>query len=169
MSKGKNKQYGLPPIIKKGLDILFVDINPHIKSIQNGHYFSSQPNHPFWKQLHLAGLTDTQIDDTELLDYNYGITDIVERAIRSSDGVPQYEFFKGCGTLRARIKKHKPKVVCFIGKRVFQEFFGVPAREYGWQDINMGSSRVFVMVFPIATPISLDERLKILQRLKKEI
>lgn len=158
----------LNPIIKKNLKILFIGLNPHPKSCENGVYFSS--NRSFWIQLFEAGITPEQIikkdfkagDDRKLLKYNFGITDLVHRATK--------RFQKGLWNKKERIRLNKeiefakPKVVCFLGKESYQIYFGKKCSKYGQQQNFMGY-KIFVAMFPTGRGFK-HEKLKLLKELK---
>jgi mismatch-specific thymine-DNA glycosylase len=45
----------LPDILRPGLDLIFVGINPSVYSAQHGHYFA-RPSNRFWTLLSASGL-----------------------------------------------------------------------------------------------------------------
>lgn len=112
----------LPTYIKPGLDIVFCGINPGRISALKGYHFAN-PANLFWKGLYMGGITPYQFkpEETEkLLDYGYGITDIVGRATRSSSDLKKEDFVEGAAELRKLIRKYKPKCLCFIGITAFR-------------------------------------------------
>lgn len=111
-------------IMKKDLEILFVGFNPSIRSSETGHHFAN-PNNRFWKILFEAGITPVQFaaeEDHKLLDYNLGITNIVARPTKSADEISKEEYLEGKEILFRKITKYGPKMVCYVGKGVYQEF-----------------------------------------------
>ena len=112
----------LPTYIKPGLDIVFCGINPGRISALKGYHFAN-PANLFWKGLYLGGITPYQFKPEEtakLLDYGYGITDIVGRATRSSSDLKKDEFIEGAEELRKLMIQYKPKCLCFIGITAFR-------------------------------------------------
>ena len=74
----------LPPLrdrIRPGVQVLFVGINPGVRSALTGHHFAGFSNR-FWKLLYESKLVPEPIsyeDDDRLPDWGYGITNIVPR------------------------------------------------------------------------------------------
>ena len=61
--------------------MLFVGINPGVRSSLTGHHFAGFSNR-FWKLLHESGLVPERIgyeDDGRLPEWGYGITNVVPR------------------------------------------------------------------------------------------
>lgn len=122
--------------IKENLKILFVGFNPSIRSSETGHHFAN-PNNRFWRILHDAGLTPRKFDaaeDAKLLDLGMGITNIVARPTKAADEITKEEYKEGKEILRNKIELLKPRVVCFVGKGVFQEFSGMKNVPWGRQE-----------------------------------
>jgi double-stranded uracil-DNA glycosylase len=122
--------------IKENLKILFVGFNPSIRSSETGHHFAN-PNNRFWRILHDAGLTPRKFDaaeDAKLLDLGMGITNIVARPTKAADEITKEEYKEGKEILRNKIKLLKPRVVCFVGKGVYQEFSGMKNVPWGRQE-----------------------------------
>ena len=77
---------GLPDYLAPGLSILFVGINPGLRSSEVGHHYAGHSNR-FWKLLFDAGLVPDRMtcqDDWRLLDYGYGLTNLIANAIKFS-------------------------------------------------------------------------------------
>src|SRR5688572_10394931 len=74
----------LPPLrdrIRPGVRVLFVGINPGVRSALTGHHFAGFSNR-FWKLLYDARLVPepvTCVDDERLPEWGYGITNVVPR------------------------------------------------------------------------------------------
>jgi TDG/mug DNA glycosylase family protein len=67
--------------ISAGVRVLFVGINPGVRSALTGHHFAGFSNR-FWKLLHESGLVPEPIsyeDDDRLPEWGYGMTNIVPR------------------------------------------------------------------------------------------
>src|SRR5258707_12774558 len=80
--------------IRPGLRVLFVGINPGVRSALIGHHFAGYSNR-FWKLLHEAGLTPVLLraeDDTRLLEWDYGITNLVPRPTPGIDTLQPGEY-----------------------------------------------------------------------------
>ena len=121
--------------IKENLDVLFVGFNPSIRSSETGHHFAN-PTNRFWSILYKAGITDRKYAPTEdykLLDIGYGLTNIVTRPTRNAEEITQEEYDEGRQELKKKITLYKPKIVCFVGKGVYQQFSGMKQLPWGKQ------------------------------------
>ena len=145
----------LPPLrdrIRPGVRVLFVGINPGVRSALTGHHFAGFSNR-FWKLLYDSRLVPEPIsfeDDDRLPEWGYGITNIVPRPTPGIDTLERHEYVAGRVTLRRKILRHRPAVVALIGITVFRAMF--PERKdavaLGRQEERIGSSEVFVLPNP---------------------
>jgi TDG/mug DNA glycosylase family protein len=69
-----------------------------------------------------------------LLDLGYGFTNIVSRPTKGADDITKEEYIKGRKQLKRKIKKYKPKLVCFVGKGVYQEYRQLRKISWGLQE-----------------------------------
>lgn len=125
----------IPDHLKKGLKILFVGFNPSIRSGELGHHYAN-PNNRFWKILYEAGITPRKYEaaeDVKLLELGYGCTNIVARPTKAADEITRDEYKEGREILKGKIEEYKPKVVCFVGKGVYQEYSGIKSCPWGMQ------------------------------------
>ncbi|MCM3616570.1 mismatch-specific DNA-glycosylase [Sutcliffiella horikoshii] len=125
--------------ISDDLDILFVGFNPSIRSGQTGHHYAN-PNNRFWKILYEAGITPRKYAPTEdfkLVELNYGLTNIVSRPTIGAADITREEYEKGRVELREKIQSLQPKIVCFVGKGVYQEYSGIRKTGWGKQEKSM--------------------------------
>src|SRR5207253_4802752 len=77
----------VPDVIGRGLDVLFVGINPGLYSGAVGHHFA-RPGNRFWRTLAASGFTDrilSPFEERELLGARLGITNLVPRATARAD------------------------------------------------------------------------------------
>lgn len=114
----------IPDHIQKGLRILFIGFNPSIRSSETGHHYAN-PTNRFWTILYKAGLTDrkyTPKEDAALLEMGFGFTNIVARPTRNAQEITSIEYEKGRAALLDKIRFYKPKVACFVGKGVYQQY-----------------------------------------------
>ena len=132
--------------------MLFVGINPGIRSALTGHHFAGFSNR-FWKLLYDSGLVPERIsceDDGRLPEWGYGITNIVPRATPGIDTLTREEFMTGRVRLRRKIARYRPQVVVAVGVTVFRALF--PERRgsvvLGLQSERIGASAVFVLPNP---------------------
>jgi TDG/mug DNA glycosylase family protein len=139
--------------------LLFVGINPHPGSFSRGVPFSN--NKLFWYLLSEAGLIKERRD--ELRDdktlgqiyrekfnavYGLGFVNIIDRPTRDITEIEKHEELPGRKKILRIIKTEMPKIVCFIGKVAYERYTGLKQFSFGWQK-NMGTSKVFVMHFPL--------------------
>ena len=108
--------------IRPGVRILFVGINPGLRSAATGHHFAGYSNR-FWKLLHESGLVPepiTYLDDRRLPEWGYGITNIVPRATAGIDSLKPAEYRAGARVLLKKIRRHKPPIVALVGVTVWR-------------------------------------------------
>lgn len=120
----QNNEGFLPDIISDNLSILFVGYNPGTLSAATGHHYANKSNR-FWKLLYESGLTPYKLDpdeDSRLLEFGYGSTNIVSRTTKSAKDITTTEFKEGSIILKELIYRIKPKIVCFVGIGVYKAF-----------------------------------------------
>ena len=132
--------------------LLFVGINPGVRSALTGHHFAGFSNR-FWKLLHESKLVPEPItyeDDDRLSGWGYGITNIVARATPGIDTLNKEEYVEGRTRLRVKVRRYRPTVVAMVGVTVFRAMF--PERKgavaLGLQPERLGESAVFVLPNP---------------------
>ena len=138
--------------IYPGVRVLFVGINPGVRSALTGHHFAGFSNR-FWKLLYDSRLVPELIsyeDDDRLPEWGYGITNIVPRPTPGIDTLDRQEFVAGRVTLRRKIRRYRPAVVALVGVTVFRALF--PERKdavsLGLQPERIGESQLFVLPNP---------------------
>jgi TDG/mug DNA glycosylase family protein len=138
--------------IKPGVRILFVGINPGIRSAETGHHFAGYSNR-FWKLLFESRLVPERVtceDDDRLPSFGYGITNICARPTPGIDTLLPAEYLAGRAKLRRKILRYKPAVVAMVGVTVFRAMF--PQHKgpvtLGLQQEKIGGSAVFVLPNP---------------------
>src|SRR5215470_12243491 len=112
---------GLPDILAPHFSVLFCGLNPGMDAARTGHHFVGKGNR-FWRVIHLAGFTPTQIDpehDASVLSFGLGITAVVERPTVGATDVADEEFVAGGAELCRKIERCKPRTVAFLGKAAF--------------------------------------------------
>ena len=136
----------LPDYLRANLDLVIVGINPGIKSAATGHHYAGPGNH-FWPLLHEAGLVSeplTYADDARVLEWNIGLTNMVDRASPSISDLSLDELRRGAKALERKLLRCRPRVVCFNGKRIYEVFSGGPCA-FGRQPDRIGDAIVYVM------------------------
>jgi len=137
-----------------GMRVLFVGINPGVRSATIGHHFAGFSNR-FWKLLFEARLVPELLraeDDGRLVEFGYGITNLVPRPTPGIDTLRPAEYVEGLDALKQKVRRWKPAVVAFVGVTLFRSIFSVP----GGQTVALGlqrrerfeGARVFVLPNP---------------------
>ena len=138
--------------IRPGVRVLFVGINPGVRSARSGHHFAGFSNR-FWKLLFQSKLVPHQItfeDDDRLPEFGYGITNIVPRATPSISTLAPAEYVAGRLRLRRKVLRYQPAIIAMVGVTVFRAMF--PERKdavtLGRQPERIGDTEVFVLPNP---------------------
>ena len=90
--------------------MLFVGINPGVRSATTGHHFAGFSNR-FWRLLYESRLVPEPItfeDDDRLPEWGYGITNIVARATPGIDTIEPHEYVAGRMKLRRKVLRYRP-------------------------------------------------------------
>lgn len=134
----------LPDVITNGLTIVFCGSAVGTRSACVRAYYAG-PGNKFWRTLYRTGLTPRQLAPSEYIslpEYGLGLTDLAksksgaDRDIRSSDFC--------ISSLRKKVIRFSPKVLCFNGKHAAKMYFGRTTVAYGLQQQLIGETRVFV-------------------------
>jgi len=138
--------------IRPGVRVLFVGINPGVRSALTGHHFAGFSNR-FWKLLYDSRLVPeplTYVDDERLPEWGYGITNVVPRPTPGIDTLTPEEYVAGCAKLRRKIRRYRPEVVALVGVTVFRALFPNSRGPItlGLQREGIGKSDVFVLPNP---------------------
>jgi len=120
--------------IQPGVRILFVGINPGLRSAQMGHHFAG-PSNRFWKLLHESRLVTEPLtfkEDRRLPDWGLGLTNIVGRPSRGIDSLSPQEYRNGMAALTRKVRKYRPRIVALLGITIYRIMYGselsLPAR-----------------------------------------
>jgi TDG/mug DNA glycosylase family protein len=131
--------------------VLFVGINPGIRSAQTGHHFAGYSNR-FWKLLVDSKLVPEPIDwrdDVRLPEWGFGITNLVPRETRGIDTLSRDECLAGVDALRRKVRRFKPEIVAFVGVTLYRWIFGNKgAVKLGRQRDTFEGAEVFVLPNP---------------------
>lgn len=139
----------LPDLLRPGLDLVFIGINPGETSARRGHYYA-HPGNAFWRELSTCGLTQRQLtpeDDRGLLALGIGFTDVVKRVVTDSSEVSAQELAAAAPALRARITYATPRAVCFTSTRGLEALFPRmrAPRSWGRQPAEMHGAEVWLI------------------------
>src|SRR5471032_1500401 len=108
--------------LRPGVQVLFVGINPGMRSAQTGHHFAGFSNR-FWKQLFESRLVPERLaceDDDRLPEWGYGVTNIIARATPGIDTLRPDEYVGGRTRLIAKVRRYRPRVVALVGVTVLR-------------------------------------------------
>lgn len=114
----------IPDHLKEDLKVLFIGFNPSIRSGETGHHYAN-PTNRFWTIMHQSGLTERKYsaeEDHKLLDLGYGLTNISARPTKNAAEITKEEYEAGRKELNRKIRMYKPKIACFVGKGVYEQF-----------------------------------------------
>ncbi len=103
--------------------ILFVGINPGLRSGEVGHHFAGKGN-PFWRLLLASGLVGEPLGyETErrLLDHGLALTNLCHRVTRTADELRPDELARGRRTLERKLARLRPAVVALLGVTLYRQ------------------------------------------------
>ena len=142
---------GLSDVLTPRPRVLFVGINPSLRSAQVGHHFAG-PGNPFWRLLYASRIVPealTHLDDRRLMDYGLALTNLCARATRSASELERAEILRGRSILLRKIARLQPAVVAFVGATIYRYF--CPDRTAGGvgpKTETIHAARVFVLPNP---------------------
>jgi TDG/mug DNA glycosylase family protein len=131
--------------------VLFVGINPGMRSEEIGHHFAGYSNR-FWKLLHESGIVPEPIaarDDVRLPEWRLGITNLVPRATPGIDTLARAEYVDGLQVLRRKVRRWRPEWVAFVGVSLYRFVFGNKAAvTFGPQRETFEGAKLVVLPNP---------------------
>jgi TDG/mug DNA glycosylase family protein len=146
----------LPDLIAEGVRLLFVGINPGLRSVAVQGHFAPRGNR-FYPALLRAGITDHLIDASAglsaadrayLLGRGVGITSLVARATARADQLGPAELVAGVRTLAERVQQFRPRVVAILGVTAYRTAFDAPRAGPGRQPAGLAGAEVWVVPNP---------------------
>jgi double-stranded uracil-DNA glycosylase len=154
----------LPNLLLPGLDVVFVNLNPAVYSVERGHYFARKSN-KFWpcisaSKLTLKMRTALGVDrlgpehDVLFPKFGIGFTDLVERPTPRASDVSAAEFVAGAELLLKKLERYQPRIACFqgiTGYRYVHASFATASDqppELGLQAAHVGRTRFFLVPNP---------------------
>lgn len=153
----------LPDLLRSGLDVVFVGINPSLYSVAQGHYFARRSNR-FWPCFSRSVLSEAARralavawlepqHDRALLEHGFGFTDVAKRASVRASELSHSELAAGVAHLVAKLEHHRPRVACFHGITGYRHVATAldptaapPA--LGVQKLRIGTSHCFLVPSP---------------------
>lgn len=125
-------------ILQPDLDIVFCGINPGQRSSTAGHHFA-HPTNKFWRALHLSGLTNRlhppSEDQTLPALYNYGLTNLCDRPTAEQSELSTLELRLSVLQLSRKIQRERPRIVCFVGKKIWDIYESVAGKTARTADV----------------------------------
>jgi TDG/mug DNA glycosylase family protein len=159
----------LPDVIASGLRVLFCGINPGLYTAAVGHHFA-RPGNRFWPALHQSGFTHrllSPFEERELLKLGLGITNVVPHATVSAADLTDEDFKKGGRTLKANVKRYRPRIVAVLGVGAYRAAFAQPKASLGRQDERVGDAVLWVL--PNPSGLNANYQLKDIVTLLREL
>jgi len=141
--RARQRSGRLPDDIRPGARVLFVGINPGLRSAALGHHFAGASNR-FWKLLHESGLLPmpmTYAEDGRLPEWGYGITNLVARPTRGIDALGSAEYETGRRRLLATLERVRPQVVALLGITIYRSIFATGAGRARRREVRLGLQR----------------------------
>lgn len=149
----RSESLGLPDYLPKAATVLFVGINPGLRSARLGHHFAGYSNR-FWKLLAESGLTPHQLqpdEDHTLPALGFGLTNLIARPTAGIDTLRPAEFVAGVRLLRRKVRRTRPRIVALVGVTLYRVVAGGPrgtAVRPGAQSEMFEGGRLFVLPNP---------------------
>jgi TDG/mug DNA glycosylase family protein len=145
--------------IEPGVRVLFVGINPGVRSAVTGHHFAGFSNR-FWKLLFESGLVPERITyehDDRLPEWGYGITNLIARPTPGINDLRPAEYAGGWTVLERKVRRYRPAILALVGVTVYRAIrplFAPPDAPrptvvaLGPQPETVHGARVFVLPNP---------------------
>jgi double-stranded uracil-DNA glycosylase len=168
--------------IAPGVQVLFVGINPGVRSATTGHHFAGYSNR-FWKLLWEARLVPEPItwaEDDRLPEWGFGITNLIARPSPGIDDLRPEEYLQGWRVLDRKIRRYRPRIVALVGVTLYRAILplvggdrpAAPPRSrsvLGPQAAAIHGARVFVLPNPSGrnANFSYAEMLSAFRRLRR--
>jgi len=148
--------------IKPGVRVLFVGINPGVRSAVTGHHFAGYSNR-FWKLLSESGLAPaaaSHLDDDRFAEWGFGVTNLVARPSPGIGDLSPREYVDGWDALDRKIRRYRPEVLALVGVTLYRAILPLieqdpgtrrtraRAQAVGAQPYTVHGARVFVLPNP---------------------
>jgi TDG/mug DNA glycosylase family protein len=145
--------------------VLFVGINPGVRSAMTGHHFAGFSNR-FWRLLRESKLVPEPItfeDDGRLIEWQLGITNLIARPTPGINDLSPAEYVEGWRLLSRKIRRYRPAVVALVGVTLYRAILpllpdvppaerrtarNAPDRVLGLRPETVHGARLFVLPNP---------------------
>jgi double-stranded uracil-DNA glycosylase len=167
--------------------VLFVGINPGVRSAVTGHHFAGYSNR-FWKLLWESQLVPEKItfeDDDRLGEWGFGITNLIARPSPGINDLRPAEYVAGWRLLDRKVRRYRPEIVAFVGVTLYRVILPLVAEPVartgkktqplrsvlGPQRLSIHDARVFVLPNPSGrnANFSYAEMLAAFRQLKRRL
>ena len=155
MGDSQQRHLRLRDRIQPGVLVIFVGINPGLRSAETGHHFAGHSNR-FWKLLHESKLVSkplTYQEDWRLPEWHLGLTNIIGRCTAGIDVLDPVEYRQGVASLKRKIRHYRPHIVAFLGVTIFRMLFSLKEHSKGPLDLGvtameLAGARIFLLPNP---------------------
>ena len=144
----------LPDYLAADLHILFVGINPGLRSAALGHHYAGHSNR-FWKLLYEANLVPERLsyrEDNRLPEWGIGLTNLVPRATAGVESLTPDDYAAGRLALLRKVRRYRPRVVALLGITLYPILFPLEAKQAGHrprlQPVTLHESAVALLPNP---------------------
>jgi len=138
--------------------VLFIGINPGLRSEAVGHHFAG-PSNRFWRLLFESALLPEPLgyaDDERLPEWGYALTNVVARATSGSSELTRDDFTRGAQLLLRKIEVWRPEIVAPVGVSVWRALGAAAGIEgvargrltLGLQPVTLGGAPVYLLPNP---------------------
>jgi TDG/mug DNA glycosylase family protein len=130
--------------------VLFVGVNPSLRSAEVGHHFA-RPGNRFWPTLYASGFTPRRLaphEDGLLPSFGIGVTNIVPRPTRAAAELTVEELRHGSAALEATVRAWTPRLLAIVGVVAYRAAFRRPHANIGLQKELVGGRPVWVLPNP---------------------
>jgi G:T/U-mismatch repair DNA glycosylase len=157
--KTSHRSGALEPLLREGLDVVFVGTEPGHTSLRQGFYYAN-PDNTFYRDLQAAGFTSRELRPHEykaLLDEGIGLDDVYDDP----------------SALRTRLLDAAPRAVCFNSKGSLQRLVNDPDRWDGpaaGRYVQLGDALIWAL--PDSSPRASrhhERRVRLLKQLRDEL
>jgi TDG/mug DNA glycosylase family protein len=111
----------------------------------------------------------TYAEDHRVLEWDIGLTNLVDRTSRQASDLSREELRSGAIALRQKLIACRPAIICFNGKGIYEVFAGRKNVKLGLQQETLEGSLLFVVPSSSARTAAYqrDAKLRYYQELKQ--
>ncbi|RMG54189.1 MAG: mismatch-specific DNA-glycosylase [Gammaproteobacteria bacterium] len=159
----------LADLLRPGLRLVSIGLNPSLPSVQRGFYFANPVNR-FWKAMSASRLAGRELEPgPEAIRWLFeqrdiGFTDVVKRPTAGSAALRAADFRLWAPVLLEKLERYRPGMAWFHGRVAWNRFaraVGIPFsnRNWGLQAERVADIPVFVSPnpSPANAAFSLDD------------